>query len=110
MKKNVRIAMLVLRMIVTGMLTFIVVYNILKGEVMWAVLNMQILLMYLFVEEKGQRLEDECFDMEFKHLMIQSQIKTMNAVKSLVDKDAEAAKEVLEKMQPKRRGRKPRSE
>ena len=54
MKKSVRIAMLVLRMIVTGMLTFIVIYNILKGEVMWAVLNMQILLMYIFVEEKAK--------------------------------------------------------
>ena len=99
MKKSGRIAMLVLRTIVTGVLTFIVVYNILKGEVMWAVLNMQILSMYLFVEEKGQRLEDSIFDMEFKHIMIQSQVKTMNAVKALLDKDAEKAKEILEQAQ-----------
>lgn len=108
--KNLRKIMLVLRMFMTISFTALIIYNIFKGELLWAILFTQQYMFFVYLDDKRDRLYDEMLDTEFKHLMIQSQVKTMNAVKDLLEKDAERAKEILEQAQQKRRGRKPKSE
>lgn len=108
--KNLRKVMLVLKAVITFAFTAIIIYNIFKGELLWAILFTQQYMFFVYLDDKRESLCDEMLDMEFKHLMIQSQVKTMNAVKDLLEKDAEKAKEILEQAQQKRRGRKPKSE
>ena len=110
MKNKTGHFMLILRAIVVGMLTALVIYNMFKGDYLWAILQLQILTMYIVIDDKREKLELELWDIEYKQLMAKSQIQTLNAVKSLVEKDAEKAKTAVEGMQKKRRGRKSKSE
>ena len=77
---------------------------------MWAILFTQQYMFFVYLDDKREKLNDEMLDLEFKHIMVQSQVKTMNAVKDLLDKDEEKAKEILEQSRQKRRGRKIKSE
>ena len=110
MKNKTGYFMLILRAIVVGMLTALVIYNTFKGDYLWAILQLQMLTMYIVIDDKREKLELELWDIEYKQLMAKSQIQTLNAVKSLVEKDTEKAKAVVEEMPKKRRGRKSKSE
>lgn len=108
--KKTRIMMLIMKVVVTVMLTILVIYNLFKGELLWAIIFMQLEMMYNYTDDKREKLADEYFETEFKHLMIQSQTRVMNAVKALVERDIDHAKKVVGAEEPKRRGRKPKSE